>query len=87
MNYVNAGAVLPDYLLKEIQQYVQGEIIYIPTLKGVRKKWGAETGYREYLEVRNREIRECFLNGRKIEQIANEYSLSIESIKKIVYKK
>lgn len=30
MNYKNANLILPDRLVQEIQQYVQGEYIYIP---------------------------------------------------------
>ena len=30
MQYKNARDVLPDRLLKELQQYVSGETIYIP---------------------------------------------------------
>jgi len=32
MAYVKASAVLPEKLISEIQEYVQGETIYIPKL-------------------------------------------------------
>lgn len=32
MKYVNATKVLPENLLVEIQKYVQGENLYIPSL-------------------------------------------------------
>ncbi|AJW69194.1 hypothetical protein GMA19_01617 [Paenibacillus polymyxa E681] len=30
MNYLKATDLLPDDLLKEVQRYIQGELIYIP---------------------------------------------------------
>ena len=31
MRYRNAGDLLPEALVKELQRYVQGEYLYIPT--------------------------------------------------------
>jgi Mor family transcriptional regulator len=87
VNYKNAEAILPEHLLLEIQQYIQGEYIYIPTPNGTRKKWGERTGNRDFLNNRNRKIRESFQIGSTITQLATDYCLSIDSIKKIVYKK
>lgn len=30
MKYVNAAEILPDKLLKELQGYIDGELLYIP---------------------------------------------------------
>jgi DNA-binding NarL/FixJ family response regulator len=87
MKYIKADTIFPEHLLKEIQKYVQGELIYIPNQEGVRKKWGENSGYREQLKSRNREIREKFLTGLRVEQLAEEFCLSTESIKRIVYSK
>ena len=87
MSYVKAHDILPEHLLKEIQKYVQGEYIYIPNSNGVRKKWGQNSGYRDYLKNRNNKIRESFLSGLTIDSIAYEFCLSVDSIKKIVYKR
>lgn len=87
MKYIKADNIFPEELLKQIQKYVQGELIYIPNPKGVRKKWGETSGYRVYLDHRNSEIREKFLVGLSIGQLAEEFCLSIESIKRIVYSK
>lgn len=38
MKYENAGEVLPEELLKEIQKYAAGKLLYIP--KGEEKKAG-----------------------------------------------
>lgn len=87
MNYVKAGAVLPEDLLKEIQKYVQGEMLYIPKTKDKRKKWGTQSGGRQELDERNRRIKSAFQHGCPIDELADTYSLSVETIKKIVYKK
>lgn len=39
MKYKNAKDVFPPNLLKQIQKYVAGELIYIPA-GGKRKSWG-----------------------------------------------
>ncbi|MUT64726.1 CD3324 family protein [Paenibacillus sp. NEAU-GSW1] len=87
MNYTSAEAVLPEDLLKEIQKYVQGRMIYIPNSEGSRKKWGEKSGNRAYLIVRNGQIRQHFDEGLSIEQLSQLFSLSPDSIKKIVYSK
>ncbi len=40
MRYIKADYVFPEELLKEIQRYVHGELIYIPKMREERKKWG-----------------------------------------------
>lgn len=40
MKYVNAAEVLPEKLLRELQTYVDGELLYIPKAS-VKKEWGA----------------------------------------------
>lgn len=30
MKYVNAAEILPDKLLKELQKYIEGEVLYVP---------------------------------------------------------
>lgn len=87
MKYVKAEDIFPRQLLEEIQKYVQGELVYIPNSKGVRKRWGENSGYRQYLNHRNCMIREKYANGLVLDQIAEEFCLSIESIKRIVYSK
>lgn len=43
MAYKNGKEVLPASLLREIQKYIQGELIYVPTKEEVRKRWGEKT--------------------------------------------
>lgn len=86
MKYVNADSVFPEHLLKELQKYAQGELIYIPIPEGGRKKWGS-SGSREKLHRRNLEIYEKFNAGLTIDELSYEFCLSLDSIKKIIYSK
>ncbi|MGM7682530.1 CD3324 family protein [Cytobacillus sp. Hm23] len=87
MKYINANNVLPEQLILEIQKYVQGQVVYIPNTEGARKKWGENSGNREYLNCRNKKICEEFNTGITIDDLAEKYCLSVYSIKKIVYSK
>lgn len=86
MKYKNASHILPDELLKEIQKYVTGEVIYIPKQEE-KKKWGEGSGARQFYQERNGKIRSDYQNGMTIEELMKKYNLSVESIKRIVYKK
>ncbi len=83
MKYINAADVLPKELLKEIFNYVDGELLYIPT-SGNKQKWGQCSGSREYYIKRNREIINKYIDGATISNIAKEYCLSYDSVRKIV---
>lgn len=87
MKSVNAAQLLPDHLLKEIQHYIQGEALYIPTRPSSRRKWGESSGAAGYYKIRNGEIRQGFRQGQSMDQLSEKYGLSIESIRKIVYSK
>lgn len=87
MKYVNAKVVLPDFLVAELQKYVQGEYLYIPIKKAHQKKWGELSGYRREIAARNQEIIANYREGITIEELANRYYLSDHAIKKIIYAK
>jgi Mor family transcriptional regulator len=87
VKYVKVETVLPDSLVAEIQKYIQGEYIYIPSQGKVRKKWGENSGTRTCIENRNEDIRMKYTSGCKIMNLAQEFFLSVDSIKKIVYAK
>lgn len=87
MKYVKVETILPDDLVREIQKYIQGEYIYIPSQVEKRKKWGENSGSRTYIESRNEEIRSKYACGHKIKSLAEEFFLSVDSIKKIIYAK
>ncbi|ASB90890.1 CD3324 family protein [Bacillus sonorensis] len=87
MAYLNAAAILPEKLISEIQQYVQGETIYIPKPVSAHQKWGARSGARKLIDDRNALMKKAFKNGRTIDQLADDHHLSVETVKKIVYSK
>ena len=47
MRYRNAADIFPDELLKEIQKYSAGELVYIPE-RAEKKQWGEKSGARDY---------------------------------------
>lgn len=87
MKYTNAKKILPEKLIIMIQEYVQGETIYIPKQEKEYNHWGSLSGGRQWLDQRNATIRQAFKNNSSIEQLAKNYFLSVETIKKIVYSK
>lgn len=86
MKYENASEVLPEELLREIQKYAAGKLLYIPSGDD-KRAWGEASGYREQLLKRNRMIRNKYAHGNTISELADEFFLSLDSIKKIIYSK
>jgi hypothetical protein len=85
MKYRKASDILPDALLHEIQKYTEGEAIYIPRSRP-RRKWGERSGARRFFRQRNEEIRSKYFLHTSLEALADEYALSYETIRKIVFK-
>ncbi|MCU9614935.1 CD3324 family protein [Caldibacillus lycopersici] len=85
MQYKNGKEVLPDRLLDEIQNYIQGELLYIPK-KEQRAGWGEVNGSRHQIASRNREIYQLYVNGYTMGQLERKYNLALDSIRKIIYK-
>ncbi|WNS46923.1 CD3324 family protein [Paenibacillus sp. MMS20-IR301] len=85
MKYVNADHALPQHLLREVQKYIQGGLLYIPKPEGQHTRWGEKSGGRSYLAARNHSIRERYASGISVAGLAEEFCLSCDSIKKIVY--
>ncbi|MHA6253270.1 CD3324 family protein [Oceanobacillus sp. CAU 1775] len=86
MQYKNAKEVLPPSLLKEMQKYIQGDLIYIPKAKQKRAAWGEVSGSRALLAERNEKIFYLYNNGKSMEELEQKFHLSNDSIRKIVYK-
>jgi len=84
MKYENGQDVLPKSLLKEVQKYASGKLLYIPTVEK-KRRWGESSGYKQILIERNRQIRSKFNSGASIDALADDFCLSLDSIKKIVY--
>ena len=82
MSYVSAEDVLPQEVIEIIQQYVSGKMIYIPCKE--KKTWGSESRIKQYYIMRNQEIYIKHKNGVTIKALAEEYSLSIKSIQRII---
>jgi Mor family transcriptional regulator len=68
----------------ELQNYVQGELIYIPKKEPIRAGWGQLNGARATLRIRNREIRELYTEGLPVADLIQRFHLSEDSIKKII---
>lgn len=86
MKYENGKEILPAALLKEVQKYAGGKLLYIP-VGNENKSWGEVSGYRQKLLKRNVLIANKYRAGATLSELAEEYFLSLDSIKKIVYGK
>ncbi|MCJ8008643.1 CD3324 family protein [Lederbergia wuyishanensis] len=86
MQYKNGKEVLPPHLLKELQNYIQGELLYIPKKTNERAGWGEVNGSRRLIAKRNEEIYRLYQDGQSFEELERIYNLSLDSIRKIVYK-
>ena len=87
MKYLSAKKVLPDALVKELQNYVQGGYLYVPVEQEQQKRWGEISGYREELRLRNRQIKQEYQEGVSMECLSERYGLSFYTIRKIIYQK
>ena len=85
MKYINAAEVLPETLLKELQSYVDGELLYIPKVSA-KKEWGTANGSRLFYEERNNEIRNLFQEGCSVDLLSEQYGLAYSTIKNIIYR-
>lgn len=84
MSYIKAAHVLPQELLAKIQEYVDGEFIYIPRIPANKKDWGEKTSTRKELQDRNKHIYAEYLSGVRMESLAEHYYLSLKSIQRII---
>ena len=84
MGYKKAANILPEELVKQIQEYVDGETIYIPRISANKKEWGSQTATRQDLRERNHSIYQDHLAGIRTEQLAEKYYLSPKSIQRII---
>ena len=87
MKYTNAKDVLPPELLAQIQEYLCGELIYIPRKEEKKACWGQLSGVREQVMRRNSEIQIKYRGGASVYELTDSYCLSESSIRKIIYGK
>ena len=86
MSYIKADKILPEDLIRQIQEYVDGAYIYIPRKPGTRRKWGQETDYKAELKHRNDRIRRDYEAGESVAMLSRKYHLSEKSIRRILQK-
>lgn len=84
MGYIRAEEILPLEIIELVQQYVDGENIYIPRRTENRREWGQNTRIRQELSLRNAEIYEAYRQGFKVPELAERFFLSEKSIQRIV---
>lgn len=75
MSYKNAKDVLPDELIREIQKYIDGDLLYIPT-KSEKTEWGICSGAgQKYAEPESRDTRE--IQGERLDRGACQAVFSL----------
>ncbi len=84
MGYKSGCDVLPDAVLRTVQKYIDGAYVYIPRREAAKRTWGANTGIRQTLQARNREIAAKRRAGQSVRELATEYFLSSKTIYKII---
>ena len=84
MRYIKAEDILPEEVVELIQQYVDGETIYIPRKAENRLTWGCRTGYKAELRQRNERIHQEHASGATIQILSKRYHLSEKSIRRIL---
>lgn len=87
MSYANARDIFPDEILKIIQNYVDGECLYILKKEENKLAWGELTQSKEELLIRNINIYEDYLVGISIQSLSEKYYLSPKSIQRIILQK
>lgn len=84
MSYIKAIDVLPEELLELIQNYIDGEYIYIPRKECNRKTWGETTESKREISIRNLEIYKKYKEGISVRALSEMYYLSPKSIQRII---
>ena len=82
MRYIRADEILPPELLEAIQQYIDGQLIYIPSKE--KQKWGSGTASGKYYCERNRKIFLKWKAGASTKELSLRFSLSEKSIQRIL---
>ena len=77
---------LPTELIEKIQEYIDGETVYIPRKANKRKRWGESSDCHLSLDERNAEIFRKYKDGESVKELAEEYYLSTQGIYKILTK-
>jgi Mor family transcriptional regulator len=73
---------LPSELIEKIQEYVDGETVYIPRRSDKRRDVASASP----LDDRNAEIYEKYRGGKSVKELSEEYYISTQGIYKILTK-
>jgi len=84
MRYKNARDIFPKDVLAVMQQFADGEYIYIPRKSENRKQWGDNTHSKAETQKRNAKIYAQYKSGFGVSELATEYFLSEKSIQRII---
>lgn len=84
MKYKKAKDILPEHVIEIIQEYVDGEYLYIPIKNNTQKSWGEQSGLRKELSERNSDIFNKYKQGVTIKELIDEYYLAESSIRRII---
>ncbi|WP_278322947.1 CD3324 family protein [Clostridium botulinum] len=80
----NSADMLSEELLELIQNYIDGEYIYIPRKECNRKTWGENTESKRKISIRNSEIYKKYKEGIYVKVLSEMYYLSPKSIQRII---
>lgn len=86
MCYIVAKEALPIEILELIQNYIEGEYIYIPKREENKKLWGSTTTIKKEIKLRDARIYSEYLSGICRKELATKYFLSKNSIDRIILK-
>ena len=84
MGYIRAEKVLPRELIEILQEYLEGQAVYIPRKSGMRKEWGEGTQTKTQLQERNEKIFGEWKAGKGSKALSESYFLSEKTIQRIL---
>lgn len=84
MKYRKAQDVLPEEIVRLLQDYISGDYLYVPRKEGEKKSWGEKSGSRDVLKSRNKEIYNKYSSGCPVVKLSEDYFLSEQSIRRII---
>ena len=86
MSYIRAEEVLPQEILASVQQYIDGQMLYIPRKTEEKRTWGSATDTKRKLELRNESMYAKYQAGISVKELADEYFLTEKSVQRIIRK-
>ncbi len=86
MSYQKAQHILPKELLTLLQEYAEGQYLYIPKKSVNRKSWGENTNSRQLILQRDKDIYRQYQQGECVSVLADQFYLSVKSIQRIILK-